>query len=130
MARYGRASAKRDRSARFRGREADAAHGRYRQIRGLGTTPPPPDVRDRATARARRAGNERDGAVPVAVTVDTRIFGPVRGTVDVPVTTSGGKVGVTWTPHLRLPGLRAGETVKRVTLAQAVPASVVDPGGL
>ena len=79
---------------------------------------------------AQRSGGEHRGAIPVTVTVDTAVFGPLRGVVQMPVSTSGGDAGVTWTPHLRLPGLRAGESVKRVTLVPQIPASVVGPDGL
>ena len=49
----------------------------------------------------------------------TRIFGTLRGTVVLPVHAEDGAARVTWAPYLRLPGLRAGEQVRRVVLHAA-----------
>jgi len=71
-----------------------------------------------ATARsltAGRAGDERDGVVPVETTVHTRVFGTVRGVVDVPVVKEGDDVHVAWRPSLVFPGLRPGEQLRRET---------------
>jgi peptidoglycan glycosyltransferase len=65
-----------------------------------------------ATAVAIEAADpdgERAGRVVVPVTVETRVFGPVRGELLVPV------VGerVEWEPRLAFPGLRRGESLRR-----------------
>jgi hypothetical protein len=65
-----------------------------------------------ATARGVRAGepgDERDGAVPVPIEVRTRVFGPVRAELLLPV--DGDRV--TWGPLLAFPGLRRGEGLAR-----------------
>jgi penicillin-binding protein A len=61
--------------------------------------------------RAGRLGPVRDGAVRVPVAVETRRFGTLRATMAIPVRQDGDVAGVRWTPALRLPGLRPGETV-------------------
>jgi peptidoglycan glycosyltransferase len=62
-----------------------------------------------AAGRVKGAG---DGA-RVDVAVRTRIFGVVRGRVEVPVVDER----VEWRPHLVFPGLRRGETLTRRTQA-------------
>ena len=68
-----------------------------------------------ATATATRvepgAVEEEDGAVRLPVTVATRIFGPVRGTVVLPMEQGL----VAWAPHLAFPELRPGEALNRRT---------------
>jgi hypothetical protein len=54
---------------------------------------------------------ERDNAYMVPVRVATRVFGPVAGTVRLPVRAGG----VEWAPELVFPGLRRGETLTRTT---------------
>src|SRR4051794_38012471 len=68
---------------------------------------------DTATAVRVATGRPvRDGdAYRVSMRVDTRIWGPVRGTVRVPVT----KEGVDWSHDLVFPGLRRGEKLTRTT---------------
>lgn len=70
-----------------------------------------------ATARTVSAGELRrtdDGfAVPVAVR--TRLFGTLRGTVQLPLEGSGKEAGIRWTRRMALPGLRTGESVSRTT---------------
>jgi peptidoglycan glycosyltransferase len=56
---------------------------------------------------------ERDGAVAVGAAVRTRPFGPLTGTISVPVSGTGDEAGVDWDPALRLPGLRQDEAVRR-----------------
>jgi penicillin-binding protein A len=63
--------------------------------------------------RAGRIGLERDGTIAVPMAVQTEDLGTLRGTVRLPVQGSGDDAGVAWTPALRLPGLRAGEAVRR-----------------
>lgn len=76
-----------------------------------------------ATTRARAAGDQSDpsgGKVTVPVAVTTRLFGTLRGTLKVPVSEDG----VAWSPTMRLPGLRSGETPRRRTLQTADPGTV------
>jgi penicillin-binding protein A len=73
---------------------------------------------------------EPDGgrvALPVAAT--TRLFGTLRGTVDLPVHVEGGRGVVAWTPAARLPGLRAGEAVRHRTGPRPQPGSVLAADG-
>ena len=79
----------------------------------------PPDALERAhraaaataTATAVDAGRTRaDGdAAIVDLTVRTRVFGPVRGELHLPM--EDGRVS--WGPHLAFPGLREGELLTR-----------------
>ncbi len=65
-----------------------------------------------ATATAVRTGDpggEREGSVAVPVEVRTRVFGPVRAELLLPV--NGERV--TWGPLLAFPGLRRGEGLSR-----------------
>jgi peptidoglycan glycosyltransferase len=75
------------------------------------------------------AGEPQDGAVPVPVTVRTRTFGPLKGTIRFPVERTGDTARVAWTPDLRLPGLRPDERVHRRLLRQPPRASVLDADG-
>lgn len=71
-----------------------------------------------ATARSLRAGEaggRREGAVPVPITVRTRIFGEVRGVLRVPIDVSGDEPAVAWHRSLVFPGLRPGEQLRRET---------------
>jgi penicillin-binding protein A len=79
--------------------------------------------------RVGRAGEPRDGRVPVPVVVRTRVFGEQRGTIAFPVERIGDTARVAWSPELRLPGLRAGERVQRRVLRQPRRASVLDADG-
>ena len=53
-------------------------------------------------------GEPRDGKVTVPVVLATRLFGELRGTVELPVERTGETAAVAWSPDLRLPGLGAG----------------------
>ncbi len=77
-----------------------------------------------------RASGPSDGAVTAPVVVRTRYFGTLRGPLRVPVHTEGDHAAVAWTPHLRLPGLRKGESVQRRTLQQPARATVFGADGL
>jgi peptidoglycan glycosyltransferase len=70
-----------------------------------------------------------DGKVTVPVTVRTKLFGTLRGRVALPVTRNGERVGVSWRPYLRLPGLRPGERVQRTIRARPQRASVLAADG-
>ena len=79
--------------------------------------------------RVGRGGEPQDGKVTVPVVVTTRLFGDLRGTIDLPVERTGETAAVAWTPDLRLPGLEPGERVQRRELRQPRTASVLDADG-
>ena len=73
-----------------------------------------------ATATARRlvAGSPReasDGVWQVPVRAVTRVFGDVRGVVELRVEEAGDDVAIAWARHLVFPGLRSGERLRRTT---------------
>ena len=76
-----------------------------------------------------RLGPERDGRVAVPVTVRTDIFGPLRGTLALPVSGRGDEAGVDWDFSLRLPGLRSDEAVVRQAGRRPRSGSVLDTDG-
>ena len=85
-----------------------------------------------ATARkivVGEAGDPQDGVVPVPVTVRTRTFGALKGTIRFPVERKDDVARVAWTPDLRLPGLRPDERVDRRILRQPPRANVLDGDG-
>jgi penicillin-binding protein A len=68
--------------------------------------------------RALRVGQFRNGVVPVAMTVQTRLFGTLREALEVTIAGSGSDAHVRFTPALLFPGLRAREHLSRdVTMA-------------
>jgi hypothetical protein len=82
-----------------------------------------------ATVTRKRLGQAADpsgGAVRIPVAADTRLFGTLRGTLRLPVADGG---GVTWSPALRLPGLRKGEAPSRRTLESARRATILTRDG-
>jgi cell division protein FtsI/penicillin-binding protein 2 len=65
-----------------------------------------------------RVGGASGQMVPVSMTAQTRIFGRVRGTLQVPFTTSGSGTHIRFAGTLFFPGLRPGEQLRRqVSLA-------------
>jgi penicillin-binding protein A len=76
--------------------------------------------------RLGHAADPKGGAVVVPVAVETRLFGTLRGSMRLPIAGGG---GVRWTPELRLPGLRAGETPSRRALGGTNAASVLTRDG-
>jgi peptidoglycan glycosyltransferase len=85
-----------------------------------------------ATTTAVRVGqitdpNKDKVAIPTAVA--TREFGTLRGTVVIPVHDEGDGAAIAWEPHLRLPGLRAGEQVRRRVLTHPQRAEVLGADG-
>ena len=76
------------------------------------------DAAATATATRVRPGEARspsDGGVPIPVTVDTRVFGAVRGTVRLPVVEEGDEQRVAFGEHLTFPGVPKGESLERTT---------------
>ena len=79
--------------------------------------------------RVGRVDQPRGGVVTVPVAVATREFGTLRGSVQIPVHDEAGGARVAWAPHLRLPGLRAGEQVRRRVLTRPRRAAVLGADG-
>jgi cell division protein FtsI/penicillin-binding protein 2 len=78
------------------------------------------------TARhAGRPSTPKGGTVTVPVTVTSRAFPTLRGTLELHVKGDG----VAWDPTMRLPGLRAGESPRRRTLTSAHQATVLNYKG-
>jgi peptidoglycan glycosyltransferase len=89
--------------SRFDRRSFEAA---YRNARSVATA---------TGMRVGKAGGEHDDRVPIPVAVPTRVFGNLRGKVQLPVSDKA----VDWTPSLVFPGLEDGETLSRRTTAPA-----------
>lgn len=60
-------------------------------------------------------GDRADDRIPIALTVRTRIFGTIRGTLALPVAGDGEEMRVAWREHAVFPGLRLGEQLTRET---------------
>src|SRR4051794_16436598 len=61
--------------------------------------------------------HEHGDAVDIAVTLETRVFGTLTGTLTVPTgDRAAGGSGADWTPALVFPGLRSGERLRRTTV--------------
>ncbi|HEU4978460.1 MAG TPA: penicillin-binding transpeptidase domain-containing protein, partial [Solirubrobacteraceae bacterium] len=99
----------------YAGMYADASDAAHRRWSGTGFAAAYREAAATATARALRIGRpfRRAGAWRVPVTATTRIFGTVRGSVALPMTSGSGPVRIAWTPSLTFPGLRAGERLTR-----------------
>jgi hypothetical protein len=79
--------------------------------------------------RVGAVGPLRRGVVAAPVAVATRELGTLSGTIALPVHAEDGGARVAWTPRLRLPGLRAGEGVRRVARNAPQRASVLAADG-
>jgi beta-lactamase class D len=79
--------------------------------------------------RVGRTSQERDGRIAVPVTVRTDIFGPLRGTIELPVSGTGDDAGVDWNFALRLPGLRDDEAVVRRAGREPARAEILAADG-
>jgi penicillin-binding protein A len=74
-----------------------------------------------------QAKDPQDGAVAVPVTMRTRLWGEVGGTVTLRFTGSGDSAKVAWTPALTFPGLAEGQSLTRSTrLAPRAPILAAD----
>jgi penicillin-binding protein A len=85
-----------------------------------------------ATVSAVRVGRipaVRNDRVRLPVTVRTRLYGTLRGTVTLRLVRDGKRDRIAWAPELRLPGLRSGENVRRSVGASPQRASVLDGAG-
>jgi hypothetical protein len=76
-----------------------------------------------------RAGPVQAGHSRLPVVVRTRLFGTLRGTIALPVQDAGDRALIVWTPALRLPGLRDGETVSGRVLRRPRRAHVLAANG-
>ena len=65
------------------------------------------------SVRAEVLGDENGGAVSLSAAVRLRDFGILHGRMALALAESGKRAGVDWRPALVLPGLRAGERVRR-----------------
>ena len=81
------------------------------------------------TLRIIKVGAEGGGGIPVAVRVGTLDFGTLRGTIVLPVSGTGNRAGVGWNPSLRLPGLRRGEAVRRLSGSQPQRGAILAADG-
>lgn len=72
---------------------------------------------DTATTRKLVPGEAvRDGErFSVPVTVETRMFGSMKGTVELRITGQGDEARIAWARRMAFPGLRDGETLSRST---------------
>jgi penicillin-binding protein A len=89
-----------------------------------------------------RVRNDAGDAIPVELTIRTRVFGTIRGTLRLPVAGEGEAMRVAWREHAVFPGLGPGEQLTRETtlapraallardgsaLARGEPRSADDP---
>jgi peptidoglycan glycosyltransferase len=81
------------------------------------------------SVRVGRVTERRDGRFALPVIMPTRTFGTLRGTIALSVHDEDGQARIAWAPHLRLPGLRAGEQVRRLVLARPTRAEVLGADG-
>lgn len=72
---------------------------------------------DIATTRKLVPGDiTRDGErFTVPIVADTRMFGPLKGTVELRITGQGDQARIAWARRMAFPGLRNGETLSRST---------------
>jgi peptidoglycan glycosyltransferase len=81
------------------------------------------------SVRVGRVTQQRNGPFDLPVAMPTRIFGTLRGTIALPVHDEDGTARIAWAPHLRLPGLRAGEQVRRNVLSRPTRAQILGADG-
>src|SRR5262249_17316730 len=71
----------------------------------------------------------KDGVATAPVTVRTRYFGSLRGTMRFRAQAEGETARVVWVPELRLPGLKSGEEVRRVSGRAPSRGNIYDASG-
>ena len=76
-----------------------------------------------------RIGEERDGKIAVPVVITTHLFGPLSGTLAMPVAGKGDDAGIKWDFALRMPGLRQDEAVVRRSGPEPRRASILAADG-
>ncbi|HEX5147100.1 MAG TPA: penicillin-binding transpeptidase domain-containing protein [Conexibacter sp.] len=62
-----------------------------------------------------KVGDRKGGAIPVQLTVRTRVFGTIHRVLELPVSGSGDGLQVAWRASAVFPGLRPGEQLTRQT---------------
>jgi peptidoglycan glycosyltransferase len=62
-----------------------------------------------------RVGDRAGDAIPVHLTIRTRVFGTIHGVLELPVNSEGDEMRVAWREHAAFPGLRPGEQLTRET---------------
>jgi hypothetical protein len=70
----------------------------------------------------------KDGVATAPVTVTTRYFGTLRGSVRIRAHEEGRTARIAWTPDMRLPGLRGEEDVRRRSGAAPQRGAIYDAG--
>lgn len=60
-------------------------------------------------------GGRSGGAIPIRLTIRTRVFGTVHGVLELPVSGSGDAMRIAWRPSAVFPGLQPGEQLARQT---------------
>jgi cell division protein FtsI/penicillin-binding protein 2 len=65
------------------------------------------------TFRFQEAEGPDDDVVEIPATVQTRVFGPVKATLRLPMAEEDGEARVAWAPHLVFPGVNEGEKLDR-----------------
>jgi len=82
------------------------------------------------TLKVRKVGDRSGDAIPVHVTVRTRVFGTVHGVLELPVSGDGDAMRVAWRENDVFPGLRAGEQLTRQTTLPPRAALLARDGSL
>jgi peptidoglycan glycosyltransferase len=62
-----------------------------------------------------KVGDRSGDAIPIHLSVDTRVFGTVDGVLELPVSGEGEMLRIAWRKHAVFPGLRTGEQLTRET---------------
>ena len=62
-----------------------------------------------------KVGDRSDGAIPIHLTVDTRLFGTIHAVLELPVSGDGDQLRVAWRENAVFPGLQPGEQLTRRT---------------
>jgi len=62
-----------------------------------------------------KVGDRVGDAIPVHLTIDTRVFGTVHGVLELPVSGEGDQMRIAWRENAVFPGLRPGEQLTRAT---------------
>lgn len=60
-------------------------------------------------------GSREDDAIPIRLSLRTRVFGTLHSVLDLPVSGSGSTMRIAWREQAVFPGLRFGEQLSRVT---------------
>ena len=71
----------------------------------------------------------KDGVTTARVTVRTRYFGTLRGTMRFRAHEEGKTARIAWAPELRLPGLKPDEEVRRVSGRAPTRGNIYDASG-